>query len=234
MSKKLMLNKYSANGLMPVTDGLICWLDGKDYKGGGIVKDRINKKEFTVNNVTNKNGAFLYNQSDSTIFTNFSQNDYMYDLFKSDFTMCFEEQASVISGYPRLITTGTYSVNSPYQLLYQPELQCMHFYNNKISAFKCFTNINICNNFNKKSIVVTKSGNNISFYLDNIKYENIVEEKDTNLILDRLTIGNTYLGHRTYSGYIYSFMAYNRALTKEEIQQNYLYEQSIQRGDVIE
>lgn len=33
MSKKLLMNHASNNGLLPIMDGLICWLDGSD--GGG-------------------------------------------------------------------------------------------------------------------------------------------------------------------------------------------------------
>ena len=107
-----MMNNYSENGLMPVMDGLVCWLDGRDYNGENTVKDRVNKKEFTVQGVINNNGSFLYDKSNSVIFTEFNSNEDMYNLFNSDFTLCFTDKLSKsVSGdtydypcsFPRLI-----------------------------------------------------------------------------------------------------------------------------------
>ena len=52
MSRKLLMNNYSENGLSPVMDGLICWLDGRDGRNGDTVwKDRSgNGNDFEVTN----------------------------------------------------------------------------------------------------------------------------------------------------------------------------------------
>lgn len=54
MPKKLMMNNYSENGLIPVMDGLICWLDGRDGKGTDTIwKDRSkNGNDFELNGFT--------------------------------------------------------------------------------------------------------------------------------------------------------------------------------------
>lgn len=246
MSKKLLMNNYSENGLMPVMDGLVCWLDGRDYDGTNSIKDRVSKKIFTCNNITNNKQAFVYAKSDSTIFAEFNASEAMYDLFNSDFTLCFEDKISrVISGsslnypssYPRLIHFNYFSGNSPYQLSYNGETYTisgsrMTLIGYNMNSNDIFKSININYNPSKKQIVLVKKGNSISAYLDGKKYETVSDNKNTIINLERLTLGNTYLANRTYYGKIYSFMAYNRALTEEEIQQNYLYEQSIERGEV--
>lgn len=241
MGKKLMMNNinnYSENGLLPVTDGLVCWLDGRDYSGTNSVKDRIKKKMFTCNNIINKKNAFVYDKSDSTIFTEFNSDENMYNLFNSDFTLCFVDKLDIAivaintathSAYPRLIHFNDFSGNSPYQLSYNGERNNMTIHDSNIVDNNIFKKININNNLSKKSIVIVKRKNTISAYLNGNKYET-TSISNNNINLERLTLGNTYLANRAYYGNIYSFMAYNKALTAEEIQQNYLYEQQIQRG----
>lgn len=245
MSKKLLMNNYSENGLKPVTNGLICWLDGRDYDGTNSIKDRVGKKIFTCNNISNNKNAFEYDKSNSTIFAEFNSNEAMYDLFNSDFTLCFEDKLSRVisensslnypSSYPRLIHFNYHSGNSPYQLSYNGEKYQiprgrMTLIGYNMNTNNIFHNIGINYNLSKKQIVLVKKGNSISAYLDGKKYETVSDNKNTSINLERLTLGNVYLANRTYYGNIYSFMAYNRALTEEEIQQNYLYEQSIERG----
>lgn len=241
MAKKLMMNNinnYSENGLLPVTDGLVCWLDGRDYSGTNSVKDRIKKKMFTCNNIINKKNAFVYDKSDSVIFAEFNSDENMYNLFNSDFTLYFEDKLDRVipflntathSAYPRLIHFNDYNGNSPYQLSYNGERNNMTIHDSNIVDNNIFKMKNINYNVSKKSIVIIKRENTISAYLNGKKYETV--NVSNNIInLERLTLGNVYLANRTYYGNIYSFMVYNRALTEEEIQQNYLYEQQIQRG----
>lgn len=248
MAKKLMMNNinnYSENGLLPVTDGLVCWLDGRDYSGTNSVKDRIKKKMFTCNNIINKKNAFVYDKSDSTIFAEFNSDENMYNLFNSDFTLCFVDKLDRVinptatlnypSSYPRLIHFNYFTGQSPYMLSYNSEEYVvrggrMETFTGTIISRNIFAGININRNLSKKQIVIVKNGNSISAYLNGKKYETILDGKNTNINLERLTLGNVYLANRTYYGNIYSFMVYNRALTEEEIQQNYLYEQQIQRG----
>lgn len=241
----LLEDDYSENGLMPVIDGLICWLDGRDYDGTNSVKDRINKKMFMCKNIINQKNAFVYDKSDSTIFTEFNSDENMYNLFNSDFTLCFEDQidraiveytSATHSAYPRLIHFNDFSGNSPYQLSYNGEryqLNRMTIHDSNIVNNNIFTNICINDNVSKKAIVIVKRKNTISVYLNGKKYETV--NVSNNIInLERLTLGNVYNSNRTYYGKIYSFMVYNRALTEEEIQQNYEYEQSIEREVIAE
>lgn len=238
MAKKLMMNNYSENGMLPIIDGLVCWLDGRDYSGGGLVKDRVGSNKFVTTNITSTGYSFLYNNTSSLITTTFNDNEDMYKLFNSDFTLCITEKISKPIAnltYPRLVNFNEYETNSPYQLIYQPDSdkKSMQFCNSKIESYSVFKSIDICNDVSKKNIVFVKRGNQVIFYKNGEKYETILDDSNADINLFRITIGQAYnaTNTRAYSGDIYSFMAYNRALTEEEIQYNYLYEQSIDRGE---
>ena len=41
MPKKLLTNNHSEQRIMPVTDGLICWYDGRDVQMGNIWNNRV-------------------------------------------------------------------------------------------------------------------------------------------------------------------------------------------------
>lgn len=242
MSKKLLINKYSENGILPVKDGLTCWLDGRHYDGTNSIKDRISKKMFTCNKVINTENAFKFTKPDSVIFREFNSEDDMYRLFNSDFTLCFQDKLSRAvygtslnypSAYQRLIHFNYFNGNSPYQLSYNGETDAvdrMTIQGYNINQMNIFKNIKINSNLTKKSIVLVKKDNNITAYLNGKRYETVSDNKNIPLNLERLTIGNVFLLNRGYYGNIYSFMAYNRALNESEIQQNYHYDQSIERG----
>ena len=60
MSKKLLMNNYVSNGLMPVMDGLICWLDARDYDGTNVLRDRSgNSNDFIINGAITLENDFL-------------------------------------------------------------------------------------------------------------------------------------------------------------------------------
>lgn len=238
MTKKLMMNNYSENGMLPIMNGLVCWLDGRDYEGSGLARDRIKAKEFIVADIESTGFSFLYNKNSSLITTTFNEYEDMYSLFNTNFTLCITEKISkpiTNLTYPRLVNFNEHETNSPYQLVYQPDSdkKSMQFCNSKIESYSVFKSIDICNDVSKKNIVFVKRGNQVIFYKNGEKYETILDDSNAAINLFRITIGQAYnaTNTRVYSGDIYSFMAYNRALTEEEVQHNYLYEQSIERGE---
>lgn len=62
MSKKMLMNNYSENGLLPIQDGLVCWLDAFD------LTDK--QQSLTWTDRTNNNNAtfkFSLNSADKTV-----------------------------------------------------------------------------------------------------------------------------------------------------------------------
>ena len=60
-----MMNNYSENGMLPIMDGLICWLDARDLKEWDIIwKDRTGRYEFTIygENLI-ENGYFIFDKN---------------------------------------------------------------------------------------------------------------------------------------------------------------------------
>lgn len=239
MAKKLMMNN-AENGKMPIKKGLVCWLDGRDYTGGNSVKDRVNGKEFTVNGVSVSGYSFFYNNdTNAVISAKVGVEENLYNLFNSDFTLVITDKLikKIVAGtYPRLFNFGEYPTNSPYQLIYQPDnhYNCLQFCDRSIVANSLFKNTTMLTRLDRKTIVIAKKGNEITIYHNGVKHTTIADSLTPAILnLTKITLGQAHdaTNIRVYYGHICSFMMYNRALTEEEVQHNYLYEQSIERGE---
>lgn len=222
MSKKLMLNKYSSNGLMPVTKGLVCWLDGRDGKTGDTVwKDRSgngNHATFVNSKTVFQNGKLLLN-GDNYAELPFGNNE---DI--NNYSICACASKSTSYTYNDMVVAHDLNAGTrKYVSLYSPKP--------RIGYNDAFHVGDISIVANKSYYLIFNIEQKISLYINNEKSISIdkVEgvESKSNLLLgaERKNNQGCWL-----KGSITSVLIYNRPLTVKEMQQNYLYEQSIQRG----
>ena len=192
MSKKLLMNNYSKNGLTPVMGGLICWLDGRDGKPGDTVWiDRSeNKKEFTLTRAHFDNNSVNTNRS--SILGNF--------LLPKEFTFSVYFEADVTRQYQNIYD------NSNTMLWID-------------SSFKVECNASSKGDFllkNEKNYIVSTRG------VDNTKVYQEAKLTTTHSQVGTSPTNVSLFsrwGGQGLSGKIYSILIYNRALTEEEIKQ---------------
>lgn len=227
MSKKLLMNNYSENGLMPVMNGLICWLDGRDGSGTDTVwRDRCN------------------NGNDASMTCNFNPLYHEWDgkkfIVKQDTTNFKTGFKNKLYGYKTLEFTFMIKAEKTYPYIFSSPRRnirmCLHgsnviqytLANNGILSY-------IDSDFNlgiQYTITITIS-NNLTLYVNGIKHTQRDDHTGTPEDGPFYIFCDQYasdLSARQLVGHYCSFKAYNRALTEEEIQQNYEYEQSIERG----
>lgn len=235
MTKKLLMNNYSENGLMPVTDGLICWLDARDLKDtndGTIWKDRsgnghhatLKRKDLNIIPViedgfyrTYESGyvilpTFNFNSTDGlTMFGDFKLNNAAKIEYGRLFTLGFGTTSNthlgVGTGYSEvgIITYFGEAVNPLFN---------QNMYNQRLNISIAFNNNFLYAINHDCSVKQRFAGNNLNGIFNN----NYLNAEHPSYIMVRDT---------SYG----SFLIYNRTLTEEEINQNYLYEQSIKRGE---
>lgn len=218
MSKKLLMNNYSENGLMPVMDGLVCWLDGRDGQNGNTVwKDRSRKgNDAELTNCTWTESALrVFSDSDDFLVNKPLINNESFTL-EVYFSRIMSERPSAAEKVVSTNTTKTWGGSTAIyirgnNLFYDAGNNTLNlqFKYNK----PC--HIAIVNDINKKNRTVYVDGKLVKTSRDTINY-----------VISFL--GNW--GNEHMRGDIYSVRLYNRTLTTEEVQQNYLYEQSIERG----
>ena len=221
MSKKLMMNNYSESGLMPVTNGLICWLDGRDCKNGDTIwVDRSgngNNGNISGNMNTEadklENGYLKLEDSICLIPSL---------LFNSVKSICFYSNFEFVqkSGWQRLISESNGD-------------NCICFWNtNAIKLNGVNSSPTIFDNNNVQRLYLEISDDRKRLILKKI------DDVDLNFDANNRNISTSSViqingkgsGDKSKQS-VASIMIYNRALTQEEIQQNYLYEQSIERGE---
>lgn len=230
MSKKLLMNNYSENGLMPVTDRLICWLDGRDgSETDSVWKDRSgNGNDFELK-------GFTFLGEDGWTGTNLKVNFSQYAIKKISFTEEYTIEVDVfIDGIINTEQTvffyfGDGNTSGQWrECTFRKEdasssnnFQVMHSqYTRRINrASKRFT------------LTIMGNRDKIYLYVNNIK---IYEQQVTNII-SGLT-ANFLLGcgrklNQFCKARFNSLKIYDKILTEEEVQQNYEYEQSIERGE---
>lgn len=234
MSKKLLMNNYSENGLMPVTDGLVCWLDARDLKDtndGTIWKDRSGNghhatlKRKDLNSIpVIENGYYRtydsgyvilptlkFNSTDGiSIFLDFKVHNYT-RLFTLGYNNNYKSHLAAGTGLLEFGTIRFFSESTVDRYIYFSDAM----FNKKINMSISYNN-NIMLGKNHNLNITRAFGHNDKFdAIFNCNYLN-AENSSTTLARD------------TSYGLI---LIYNRALTEEEINQNYLYEQSIKRGE---
>lgn len=220
MSKKLLMNNYSKNGLMPVIDGLICWLDGRDYIAG---------ENIWIDRSGNKNDIEIFNPSSklSKGALYLSRNLKSYGKSKNIFNLSVKDEKTIEIKYKfnnNHVWGRVFSLNNRYAI------QTDSYKYNLVNTGQKWTEVLIDkNNYNTITIVSDFKKNSI--YKDSNLF--FTDSANTNAI----HLGNLFLNRESdtiqnpVDLYIASIKIYNRSLTEEEIQQNYLYEQSIERGE---
>lgn len=221
MARKLMMNNIENNVLSPVTDGLVCWFDGRDVKLGNVWNNRIqNGLNITIFNPFAKmiTGASLYfDKSIADMYTRLNLSSLNLTNFTIDIFLKYN-------------TSTNYSLGDWWT-------------DGKNGAFYAFGS----SSFNFASYFTTTSTSISGYILGNKTYRTLLHNETTTSVfvdggelnttvsrnssdfLQQLGISNLNSEMQFFNGEIYSIKIYNRALTQEEIQQNYLYEQSITR-----
>ena len=226
MSKKLILNNYSENGLMPVMDGLVCWLDGRDGKNGDTIwKDRSGSgNNFELN-------GFTFSGEDGwtgkNLKVNFSQYAIKNISLAEEYTI---EVDLFVDGVKNNEQTtffyfGDGNTSGKWrECVFRRDSTKYQFMQ---SNYSIITDAQL----KRYSLTIMGKRDKIYLYIDSIRrYETSI-----NNIISGLT-ANFYLGcgynlERFCKARFNSVKIYNKILTEEEIQQNYLYEQSIERGE---
>lgn len=237
MSKKLLFNNYTVNGLLPAQDGLVCWLDAFDlttYSGGIEWNDRTGHNNGIVRedpNVVSVNNGILHAKSIVDIpnptkgLTNYTV-EIGYEDLKVGYWLGLWGNTSAKAG-------NTSDGNSFYQL------------NDTIGSYPLEKTTS-----NKTGITGGKNYITFSYYGSGLKiYHNgeLLSTQENNISGILNTSNADYLcfmGRKpnsvsptTSSGTDakrakwYYIRIYNKTLTDEEISNNYNYELSLQRGE---
>ena len=218
-----VLVPYKGKELSPVRYGLICWLDGRDGNNGDTVW-----KDKSGNGNDAKLQGFLNNGTDGfvngKIVTKVPCNISMNKIDASEITIFVSYKLYNLNQLqgnyaPRIFRFGTLAYD-----LYISKTSGYGLYS--ISKNYVSNIIPTLNTVLTNTLTVDSLGN-ATLYKDNeliIKENKLIDLNDLSYLLLICDSGG-------FNGELYSVLIYNRALTEEEIQQNYLYEQSIKRGE---
>lgn len=219
------MNNYSENGLVPVTDGLICWLDGRDGgRADTLWRDRSTHgndavlKKFNFDNSNGWTGSsLLFNGKNYCDIKNLN----IIEGNNRTFEFEFHDNNSSTVGF--LSNRTTY--NDGFSFFLNGALYLDINYNNKQQRqnLTYFTGC-ITTTINENGeLKLYKDG----VYLRTHNYNTFNSNFPYNTSAWRLgAFGNADGGIK---GKVSFVRIYNRVLAEEEVQQNYLYEQSIER-----
>ena len=210
-----------------VTDGLVLCLDAaskRSYPGTGTVwTDLKGGNNGTLNNMTyskTNGGHFILDGTDDYIDISSSAN-----LIPNgtDFSLCFWAYSNFANteNYPRLFSTGNYDY---LEIAILSKTQLWLYKRNDGSWGQKSTAL-IASNYN--NIIYVRDGSVDKIYINN----SLLNTSSSNNHPYSGNINLYRIGARYSSGYaqdnltygvVSSFMAYNKALTADEIRQNYL------------
>lgn len=238
MSKKLLMNKFSNNGLMPTQDGLVCWLDAFDlitYALNTVWLDRTTNGNngmvtFLGGEAISLGNGYLDAKStvhipnptkgliDYTVEIGYQDTSIRYWLglwgntSKSDSTnpdgVSFYQSENIIKTYP-------FSMNPPDYEGLRGGTNYITFTFNSI-GFSIYINGTLYTsvNYTTSSRINPSKANYFCFM-----------SRKVNVVDENTKTGADFLYKRWYY-----LRIYNRVLTEEEILNNYNYELSLQRG----
>lgn len=221
MPKKLMMNNYSKNGMLPITEGLTYWLDSNvEYDEKYIYSHITNLKFQKYNNVYVTNEGIECVGSGTTgasfkttdIFDTRNGNFCIEIAFYRENLVSTNSIFGQVQGGSRLITSNgeLKSVSDIYGIDSQQSFSLL----------------------NKKNLITINVSSSNTYIYVNGDFKGSYEFK--NGFLNCIAFNTRYLtgsSSDTIDTIYNSIKIYNRALTEEEIQHNYLYEQSIERGE---
>lgn len=235
MSKKMLMNNYSENGLLPIQDGLVCWLDAFDlttYNWGIEWNDRTGHNNGLVReapNVVSVNNGILHASSIVDIpnptkgLTSYSV-EIGYEDLKAGYWLGLwgntssktDNESNGLSFYQENATFNAYPIHlgaTTRPEAYGGKNYVVYTFNS--NGFKIYHNGTIYYTFVNGTKSVLPS------YAD---YLCFMGRKANSLSVDS-TSGTDYKLAKWY--YI---RIYNKTLTEEEVIFNYNYELSLQRG----
>lgn len=238
MSKKLLMNSFSGSsseGLAPVENGLVCWLDAfdltPDYYVGTVWTDRSgNNNDGVVKNIFDTievNNGVLYTKSYANI-PNPTKNLNEYTV-----EIGFED---VIQRYWCGLWGNT-GASSTGNSCYISGDACVSFYPTVITS-----SINNDLHGGKQYITVTISSTNVKVFRNGVHFftydftdsKKIIPSTANNFVFMARKTNNpndtTDTGADMLKNKWYFLRIYNRALTEEEILNNYNYEMTLVRG----
>lgn len=228
MSRNLLMNNLPENGggVMPVTNGLICWLDGRDGKNQDTVwRDRSrNGNDFELR-------GFTFSGDDGWTGNNLKVN-FNQVAIKENFSLpeeytievdLFIDSLNIYQSTFFYFGDGDTSGSWRECCVRQSSLNHIEIMHSSISH-----TVNV--NLKRYSLTIMGKGKVTYLYIHNNVQLN---EVAINNAISDLT-ANFYLGcgcnfHRYCKARFNSVRVYNRILTEEEIKHNYEYEQLIQR-----
>lgn len=213
------------NGLMPVMDGLVCWLDGRDLVGDeGNLSWYDRQGLCKVTNITegySDGFGYIVPQSPKT-FPSLTEM-----LIGDSFTVEFDVLVTFPNSTLRMLPfVGAYTTN----------FYCSNWESNsnlwlngtRIIKDNTYTTAGI-DGLKHVAYAITKD--TCRMYVNGQSVVEVEHKAPFPTTLS-LSLGGYTSGLNNQISYkLNSFKIYNRALTEGEIQQNYLYEQSINRGE---
>lgn len=207
------------------------------YKGLVLCLDAGNKKSYSGNGVTwndlsgnNSSGSLIngptFNSGSGGSIVFDGTNDYVTlksDIINSnnDLTVSFWSKSNSFSNSNTLL--GNYSSNGHLQIRYDTSgrIDVVKSYIAQIGPFTAHTeSINIISN-----IVVTKASSTYSLYVNGVYKSQLTSALTFNTGFPALGVNYDVANSKTVelmNGNIYSFLYYNRALSVQEVQQNFV------------
>lgn len=234
MSKKLLLNNHSVNGLLPVQDGLICWLDAFDlnsYSAGDTWNDRSsygnNGIVRTLSTLVSIDNGILYansivdipnptkNLSSYTVEIGYEdiEKTYWHGLWgnrSGSSGRSFYQTHASYNAYPGLNTT----ISSKNEIMGGKNFVVFTFSSSFLNIYhngKLYLNCSLSTTNNQ---IPPSTANYLCFMSRKPNSNNDDTQGGTDCRLAKW----------------YYIRIYNKTLTEEEILNNYNYELSLQRG----
>lgn len=257
MNKKLLINNHSKDKLLPIMDGLICWLDARDIENGNTVwVDRSGNgnngllRGFTFDEQTNGRigNSLVFDGQECNVLIEiktlplFEGNNFSIQVNAKIpphlHSQKLFHRRDIGGGRYFIMSMASSRGNTPdVNNDVGNKLQFVsHAYG--INNHGIISNQEVINN-EIRNIFVTADGVNEKLYIDqSAAYTKSLAGVNFNDNNPFILIGSsgdrdkatTTIGQRSRFNYN-SVKIYNRALTEEEIQHNYLYEQLIERGE---
>jgi hypothetical protein len=205
-----------------VTDGLVLCLDAantRSYPGTGTTwTDLKGGNSGTLTNMDGANfssdngGSLSFDGSDEYI----DYGDILDDLISDSLTMCCFCNLSTLSGVQNIFTKS-----ASYWLHKESSTQKFRF-KVETSSGRKETEANLTLSTNRFYFVVgVLNSSSISIYVDGVKYTETSFSGTFNKSSYPLRVGAWALGPHLFRGSIANASIYNRALTADEVQQNY-------------
>ena len=210
----------------PIMDGLVCWLDGRDYDNGSTTwNDRSglgNHGTLSNTNGVSSNSGVLFNGQ--VLVNNVTKN-------LTDYTIMFHFKLTTTSFWSGIFgnTSGNGGVS-----IFNSSADAIGLYGNSINTFKNF----IPNSEKIVSIIIRCTEGNWKIYVNNISFPIIVQPVNVTdadyMNLCSRKVNNPPANSTDFKdsqqNEWYSFKFYNRVLTEDEIKHNLGYEEEIGRN----